>query len=50
LIHKVIPFKKRPFSSLIKEYSNKYSILVKLSIPYYYKIFVKIANLVTFNK
>ncbi|OHF00705.1 hypothetical protein CORC01_04022 [Colletotrichum orchidophilum] len=43
-------FKKRPFLSFIKEYNNNYFILVKLSILYYYKIFLKITELLTFNK
>ncbi|KAK1450745.1 hypothetical protein CCUS01_02202, partial [Colletotrichum cuscutae] len=42
--------KKRPFPSLIQKYNNKYSISIKLSILYYYKIFLKIPNLVTLNK
>ncbi|KAK1498424.1 hypothetical protein CCUS01_12781, partial [Colletotrichum cuscutae] len=50
LIYKIIILKKRPFPSFIKEYNNRYFILIKLSIPYYYKVFLKIANLITFNK
>ncbi|OHE98084.1 hypothetical protein CORC01_06598, partial [Colletotrichum orchidophilum] len=50
LIRKIIPFKKRPFLPLIKKYSNNYSILIKLNIPYYYKIFLKITKSSIFNK
>ncbi|OHE94823.1 hypothetical protein CORC01_09841, partial [Colletotrichum orchidophilum] len=50
LIYKIIPFKKRPFLSFIKEYNNNYFILIKLSILYYYKIFLKITELLIFNK
>ncbi|OHE94536.1 hypothetical protein CORC01_10169, partial [Colletotrichum orchidophilum] len=40
-IYKIIPFKKRPFLPFIKKYNNNYFISVKLSISYYYKIFLK---------
>ncbi|OHE98575.1 hypothetical protein CORC01_06196, partial [Colletotrichum orchidophilum] len=50
LIYKIILFKKRPFLPFIKEYNNNYFILIKLGILYYYKIFLKIAELSIFNK
>ncbi|OHF02268.1 hypothetical protein CORC01_02548, partial [Colletotrichum orchidophilum] len=50
LIYKVIPFKKRPFPPLIREYNNNYFILVKLGIPCYYKNFLKITESSIFNK
>ncbi|OHE97831.1 hypothetical protein CORC01_06866 [Colletotrichum orchidophilum] len=43
-------FKKRPFLSFIKKYNNNYFILIKLNIPYYYKIFLKIIKSSIFNK
>ncbi|OHF00770.1 hypothetical protein CORC01_03844, partial [Colletotrichum orchidophilum] len=50
LIYKIILFKKKPFLLFIKEYNNNYFISIKLSIPYYYKTFLKIIELLTFNK
>ncbi|KAK1673154.1 hypothetical protein BDP55DRAFT_557118, partial [Colletotrichum godetiae] len=49
-ICKVIPSSKRLFPLLIKEYNNNYSISVKFSILCYYKIFLKIAKSLIFNK
>ncbi|KAK2035819.1 hypothetical protein LZ31DRAFT_485660, partial [Colletotrichum somersetense] len=50
LIKKAIPSGKRLFPAPIKEYSLDYTVLTKLSILYYYKIFIKILNLIIFSK
>ncbi|KAK2036494.1 hypothetical protein LZ31DRAFT_483612, partial [Colletotrichum somersetense] len=50
LVKKVIPFSKRLFLAPIREYSLDYTVLTKLSILCYYKIFIKILNLITFSK
>ncbi|KAK2037199.1 hypothetical protein LZ31DRAFT_432410, partial [Colletotrichum somersetense] len=42
LAKKAIPSSKRLFLAPIREYSLDYTVLTKLSILYYYKIFIKI--------
>ncbi|OHF00768.1 hypothetical protein CORC01_03842, partial [Colletotrichum orchidophilum] len=50
LIKKIIPFNKRLFLALFRYYNLNYTILIKLSILCYYKIYFKIINLIIFNK
>ncbi|KAK2038603.1 hypothetical protein LZ31DRAFT_478452, partial [Colletotrichum somersetense] len=50
LVKKVILFGKRLFLAPIRECGLDCTVLIKLSILYYYKIFIKMLDLITFSK
>ncbi|KAH6984227.1 hypothetical protein BKA56DRAFT_481078, partial [Ilyonectria sp. MPI-CAGE-AT-0026] len=50
LAYKAILTGKNLFPEPLRNYSNNYSVLIKLGIPCYYKVYLKLGSAILFIK